>query len=229
MGPARRLGCRYRPPRCSGGDTPRSLPTEVGVPCGVQQFSLVVAGLVVVLAAASSCAPRRSPAPPPSDARGETTPAPANDACIAIRARILAEVCGDEPDCDSSALACEQRLDLDGDGRMDRVDFATAGDEPVLRVTFGDGETRVLTDPFAQVELPDLGSPWPADAEDTSPASVSWLVAWSVAKREGDRLVRGSSTAAGPALGDGLWMSGEDAAAMLILTAKGWWLVELGY
>ncbi|MBK6922175.1 MAG: hypothetical protein IPH07_32585 [Deltaproteobacteria bacterium] len=159
----------------------------------------------------------------------ETAPESANDTCVAMRARIHAELCDDEPGCESPALACEQRLDLDGDGRMDRVDFATAGDEPVLRVTFGGGETRVLEDPFAQVELPDLGAPWPADAKETSPASVSWLVAWSVAKRAGDSLVRGSSTPAGPALGDGLWMSGGDAAAMLILTPKGWWLVELGY
>jgi len=99
----------------------------------------------------------------------------------------------------------------------------------VLRVAFGHGETSVLTGSFELTETPDLGQPWPPPSDETYPAELSWLVAWSVAEREGNELVRGSRFRAGPALGDALWMSGSDAAAMLMLTERGWLLVELGY
>ncbi len=107
--------------------------------------------------------------------------------------------------------------------------FAESGEHIVLRVAFGGGEIGVLTEPFELTELPDLGQPWPPPSDDVYPAEVSWLAAWGVAKREGDELVRRSHFRAGPALGDALWLSSPDAAAVLMLADRGWVLVQLGY
>ncbi len=168
--------------------------------------------------------PTAQPQPDP-----EPTAAAVDAACAAIRARVEAELCGGESDCDAGELPCTQRLDLDGDGKDDEVAFADDDGQSRLRVSFGDGSTVVLTEPFELAELPDLDQPWPAPSDERYPSELSWLVAWSVAKRDGDVLVRGSRFRAGPALGDGLWMSGTDAAAMLMRTERGWLLVELGY
>ena len=172
--------------------------------------------------------------PPPEETATATDEATANQSpvgssCDAIRARIKGDLCGDESDCEDAEITCRQELDLDGDGTLDEVTFAEAEGKTVLRVAFGHGETSVLTGSFELTETPDLGQPWPPPSDETYPAELSWLVAWSVAEREGDELVRGSRFRAGPALGDALWMSGSDAAAMLMLTERGWLLVELGY
>ena len=198
-------------------------------------------GAVITFAcvAAFGCA-RTSQTPPPSSPptavaqpAAAPTPTPTPDAvdptCAAMRTRIEDDLCGDDPDCEVTDLPCTQQLDLDGDGKLDDVGFAEVEGQPVFRVTFGHGETAVLTEPFELTEVPDLGQSWPPPSEERYPSEVSWLVAWKVAKREGDELVLRSRFRAGPAVGDGLWLSGTDAAAMLVLTERGWLLVELGY
>ena len=113
-------------------------------------------------------------------------PSASNRACEVLEALVRDEVCAEESDCDSPQLACSQRLDLDGDGTEDLVSFTESGEQIVLQVAFGNGETRLVTEPFEITEVPDLGQPWPPPSDETYPAEVSWLIAWDVAKREGD-------------------------------------------
>lgn len=166
---------------------------------------------------------------PAADPSPAPTPDTTDSACATLRAEIRSELCGDEAECEEADLPCSQQLDLDGDGKLDEVTFTRVDEKTLLRVAFGNGETSVLSEPFELMELPDLGQPWPPPSDERYPAELSWLAAWYVAKRDGDELVRQSRFRAGPALGDGLWMSGSDAAAMLVLSERGWLLIELGY
>ncbi len=96
----------------------------------------------------------------------------------------------------------------------------------MLRVQWATGaEELVGAEPVALTEYRE-----PDDHGRTLDGGLSWVVAWSAATREGRDLQHGGRTFdAFVGRGDGLWMSGTDAAAMLVSTDDGWLIVELGY
>ncbi len=117
-------------------------------------------------------------------------------------------------------------MDLDGDGRPDEVELARLDGRTVLRVRWATGtEDTVGAKPVAVTEYRE-----PDHHGRTLDGDWSWVVAWSAATRKGDGLQHGGRTFdAFVGNGDGLWVSGTDAAAMLVQTPDGWLIVELGY
>jgi hypothetical protein len=197
--------------------------------------------IVPLLAAALACTPAATPsAPPPApDAPAPDAPAPdaptrepASAACEAHVDRLREELCGPPEDRDESCeieLACAHALDFDGDGEPETVELADESGALALRVRFADGHEELVG--ATPTRLTEIGEPeGPGDEPRTLEADWSWLVAWSPLSREGEELVDGRRRfAAGGARGDGLLISGSDAAAMLVLTDAGWLVVELGY
>jgi hypothetical protein len=165
---------------------------------------------------------------------GDAAPASPSPACEAQRAAVIEQQCGDEDDCEVVELACFHELDFDGDGVADRVELTQENGALALRVHFGAGPEQVVgaTDtPLAEYLGPDE-APEPSEAPEqrTLPPDWTWIAAWSPAPRENHELVTGRMRFdAGAARGDGLWLSGSDAAAMLVLTDDGWLVLELGY
>ena len=129
-----------------------------------------------------------------------------------------------------TSFACEHQLDLDGDGQLDRA-FLTLTGEHTIRLAValaGHAEELVGTEhPLVQTEYKEAGSTAMPDPE------FGWLVSWKVAQREGRELVLPTGAhqrlATPEALGDALWMSGGDAAAVLYRSRTGWVLMQLGY
>jgi hypothetical protein len=167
----------------------------------------------------TGCAPSISSTPTPSrpePARAVVSPDPA---CARHLERLRDESCGDVKDdaCDVE-LACAQALDFDGDGARDAVRIVgLPGDAIGLHVSFADHREETIGD--APLALTEIGEP--GDVGRTLPRDLSWISAWRVAPRHALEIPS--------ARGDGLWLSGGDAAAMLVLTHDGWLLVELGY
>ena len=147
-------------------------------------------------------------------------------ACQAMRAAARALTCGETDDCESEALPCSWVLDLDGDGADDHVRVTGERERAHLQVRFANGQTDVV----GQTPVAMTGYREPDDVGRTMAGGFSWIVAWMVAPRADDGVrVRGRLFEPMPGRGDGLWMSGGDAAAVLVLTEDGWLLVELGY
>lgn len=149
----------------------------------------------------------------------------APSACAAQNELIRQEICS-EKTC-AVSFPCAHLGDFDGDGKADRVVFASVEGRRVLRFTFGAGHTRIVgLAPIAYrfYKEPEL-------APTTWRDDFSWLFGWSTAYRTGKVLtLRKRRRFDFPgALGDGLWLTGTDAAAMLVLTSKGWVLTHLGY
>lgn len=172
----------------------------------------------------SGAAPAAAPAAHPA-----VDPAPPVDACARQKMRVREETCGDAPEdeCGPIDLRCAQSVDFDGDGKPDTVRFANLdGDALGLRVTFGDGHTETLG--AAPLPLTEYGNK--GDTGRTLDPDLSWIVGWKPAPRRGKALAVGRHTfTLTAARGDGLWITGSDAAAILVLTRDGWLVVELGY
>lgn len=171
-------------------------------------------GLAFVIGACGQ--PQRTP--------GGDAPSPAPRAepradCAPLRA-VLAE-----NDATPEDLRCEQRVDLDGDGRLDRA-FISTSDGADVRLAVALGGQRAVFIGGAEAPLQRTEYKGDAQAAAVEP-DFSWLVGWEPAKRDGARGVR--SFDAPDALGDGLWMTGGDAAAVLYLARSGWVLMHLGY
>jgi hypothetical protein len=183
--------------------------------------------------AACAPGPAKTPEPEPEpveqqdDQPVEVADEPAaSPACEAHRLALRDELCGEEPECELDELPCAHSLDFDGDGSPEQVELADEQGMLALRVRFADGrEELVGATPTALGEYLE-----PVEPGRTLPPDWSWIAAWSPAPREGGELVhRGRRFEAGPARGDGLWLSGSDAAAMLVLGEAGWLVLELGY
>ncbi len=185
-----------------------------------------IISIVGLLPAITACArPSMSASADPSGPAVAATSKP-SPACAAMRTAVREKMCENPGDCDRPELPCSHTLDFDGDGAADRAELAHKGDTVVLRVHFGSGrEDTVGAGPVAVTEYREGG-----DVGRTLPAGFSWIVAWTAARRTNAGLhVHGREFDHIAGRGDGLWMSGGDAAAMLVLTADGWLVIELGY
>ena len=154
------------------------------------------------------------------------------------------------------AFRCELGLDLNGDGREDRAyigedrvaiaedaeALANEGDEePRERIRIGiswaDGHHSVVGAKQAGA-MHSVPAPEPDPDSDIEvidvPKEYSWLMHWKVMKyRDGaiqlDMLGKETPIEAPGALGDGIMISGTDAAAVLYFTKHGWRAVHLGF
>ncbi|WP_157595779.1 hypothetical protein [Plesiocystis pacifica] len=214
--------------------------------------TLCVLALLCACAPVPALAPESpadpAPAEPEAEPESQTSPQPEPDpspdagarseACQHHLATLAEELCGDEAECIAELeIDCGHTLDLDGDGRDDRAVLALDPDSGglTIEVQFATGATEVIgATPTPMTEAPDIGQPMPPPS-DALPPDLSWMAAWDVARwtqtEDGQTtLVRGRlGHASGPALGDGLWVSGTDAAAMLVYTKTGFLLIQLGY
>ncbi len=183
----------------------------------VYTFTMLALGLCT-----SGCAANRATipdsGPPWSDAI---------EACKCQQESIRAEYCDpDDPraDCPADELACEQVLDLDGDGKHDRVQFVMVDDARALGVHWGHGGTEVI----GEIPVYDEGVLF--ETLD----SVDWLMSWRVARHTGEGygipvLLRTVHFTVPEALGDGLTCSGSDAAGLLYYTPVGFRMLHLGF
>lgn len=164
--------------------------------------------VLVALAGASGCAHR-------GPAQGE----PWVDCALAMYT--LTDNGQEAPD-----VPCDHRLDLDGDGVVDRVWLTANAGQVYVGAVLG----RRGAESVSRVTRRVYGEPGEAvEAE----LDLLGLVDWRVVRRDGDGWrvegVGGSHVAAPDALGDALWVTGSDAAALLYRTHAGWVLLELGY
>lgn len=152
-------------------------------------------------------------------------PSPALSACEQVRAQRRLELCGPSPSaderatCDQPPLPCEVSADLDGDGKPEVVSLTRQGAAVGLAVRWSSGEAVVVTPLVAVI-----------DEEVSSMDEMSWLVGWRAAPAaEGVRAGLVRAPLPPGSLGDGVWMTGTDAASVLVKTALGLRLVHLGY
>ena len=169
---------------------------------------------MIPLVALAPLAPDAHASPPDPDAQ----------ACAAVRKRGRDELC--DPDappgatCAADTLPCAHTLDLDGDGRPERVGFAAGPAAVGLRVRWGDGRQEIVGRFNYEIE--------PGHREERT--DLSWIVGWKViAKGKGAAVLGSMVPIPGDAKGDALWMTGTDAAALFVYTDEGWWLRHLGY
>jgi hypothetical protein len=172
-------------------------------------------GLAVVAAA---CAAGAS-----NSARTDRAPPPHPD-CARLYAALV------EQDVSPVSFACEQRVELDGDGRVDRAFITTTnGTDVRLAIALG-AEPPVIVGtaaaPIIETEYRETRRSPSTDLD------FDWLVGWKIAKRHGPYLVV-EGDAIGrfevlDALGDGLWMTSGDVASLFYRSADGWVLMSLG-
>lgn len=137
---------------------------------------------------------------------------------------------------------CSIRGDFDGDKLPDdAVLVRDANKAGGIAILWGKGSADLLGGGRYQcwttTEVADLdGSPIGEPCLEPIDTDLSWLYDWQLlaADRTGDTvLLRHSAGKAGypapGALGDGLFVSGSDAAAALHRTSAGWTLMELGF
>lgn len=137
---------------------------------------------------------------------------------------------------------CTIRGDFDGDKLPDdAVLVRDANKAGGIAILWGKGSADLLGGGRYQcwttTEVADLdGSPIGEPCLEPIDTDLSWLYDWQLltADRTGDTvLLRHSAGKAGypapGALGDGLFVSGSDAAAALHRTSAGWTLMELGF
>ncbi len=181
---------------------------------------------------------------------GEATaaPAPSGPACEAWLAALAAAELDPLP-------PCEQQVDLDGDGQLDRlfvVSSAAAasgdgdgddGDDGDGDDDDDDGESTLVVDLMVElagarpVRLGSAAAPlWDGEVGEPGrrprqpdPSDMSWLQAWRPAQREGLYLQVGGQRFAVPGRGGAVWVSGGDAAALLLREGERWVLLGLGY
>ncbi len=145
------------------------------------------------------------------------------EACEHHRAAIQTEY-GSTESRTSDSLPCSLTADLDGDGKPDQLRFVHADGRTGLAVRWGRGGDTVLSSVAVEVEGQVQG-----EVED-----FSWLLAWHVLPRTGEIfevsvLGRPVPVPRGAALGDALWCTSSDVASLLVFTAEGWRLRDLGY
>jgi hypothetical protein len=184
--------------------------------------------VVVVLAGGLGGCVRPQAPEPAESSQLPRAPTASDGVCARHVAHLRDEQCGDEPDneCTIAEFPCEHWLDFDGDGAADHVELSVhAGGGIGLRVVFGAGHEVVLDAPLA---LSELGEP--DDVGRTLDPDLSWLMGWMPAPRGPTGLqVGGRTFEILGASGDGLWLTGGDAAAILVLGPDGWRVIELGY
>jgi hypothetical protein len=137
---------------------------------------------------------------------------------------------------------CALRGDLDGDGALDDVVLVRARDGAGgLAILWATGTTELLGGGrrgqcWTTTEVADLDGtsdvePCPQEID----ADLSWIAHWELRPRQvkdGPVLTdpgRRREWKAPGAVGDGLMLSGTDAAAALYRTAAGWTLMHLGF
>lgn len=118
----------------------------------------------------------------------------------------------------------ELRLDLDGDGLPDRTALVSTGGRTAIQVTWGRGETELLTEieAFEDGELLETMK------------DFSWIVGWRAALKTGPALTvpvlfDTVHVVSPEVLGDALHVTSTDVAALIYLTDDGWRLEHLGY
>lgn len=149
------------------------------------------------------------------------------EACKRQQEAIRAEYCDpDDPraDCAADELACEQVLDLDGDGKGDRVQFVLVDGALALGVNWGHGGAEVIG------EIPVFDG----EANLETLEKADWLLSWRVARRTGGGydipvLFNVLHFPVPDALGDGLTCSGSDTAGLLHYTEQGFRMLHLGF
>ncbi len=132
----------------------------------------------------------------------------------------------------SSKFPCELEIDLDGDHNDERIFITGVGSDRVvgLGIEWGAGE-RTLLGGGSPVEMQ------PGIEGEDDPIVISefgWLVHWKPAPlREGEYevMVLGKPVRfdAPGALGDGIEVSGSDAAAIIYFDGEAWRWVHLGF
>lgn len=171
---------------------------------------------------------------------GEATaaPAPSGPACEAWLAALAAAELEPLP-------PCEQQVDLDGDGQLDRL-FVVSSAAPASDGDSDDdddGESTLVVDLMVElagarpVRLGSAAAPlWDGEVGEPGrrprqpdPSDMSWLQAWRPAQREGLYLRVGGQRFAVPGRGGAVWVSGGDAAALLLREGERWVLLGLGY
>ena len=132
-----------------------------------------------------------------------------------------------------SDFRCEQRVDFDGDGKMDRAFLTSTDGTNVLLAVALAGKKAMLvgtaSNPLWTTEYKEKGR------TRAKSSGFRWLMGWRVYKREGNDLVSSSSGSRRRKVrvpdgrGQGLWMTSTDAAAIFYLSTHGWTLMHLGY
>lgn len=177
----------------------------------------------LVLCLASSLLPA-CPSTSRRERKALTTPA-LRENCQPLHEFWRSQLLGDEPNQDGGAEELQQRLasfpcalalDLDGDGAEDRAFVTSVSGTIQVGVTWSDKRQAVLSLPQEKI------------------SEFSWLQAWKPAKKNGDYfeievLGKTRDVEAGDARGDGLWVSGGDAAAILYWDGTAWAYLALGY
>lgn len=132
-----------------------------------------------------------------------------------------------------SDFRCEQRVDFDGDGKMDRAFLTSTDGADVLLAVALAGKKAMLvgtpSNPLWKTEYKEKGR------TRAKSSGFRWIMGWRVYKREGNDLVSSRSgvrrrkVRVPDGKGQGLWMTSTDAAAIFYLSTHGWTLMHLGY
>lgn len=162
----------------------------------------------------------------------------------ALAARVRAAFPGLRPACDVALSGpCAVRGDLDGDGKIDDVVLVRSSDGAGgLAILWAAGTAELLGagrrgQCWTTTEVVDLDgtsdvAPCPAEVD----ADLRWIAHWELHPRKlgargpavADPRRRREYPAPG-VVGDGLYLSGSDAAAVLYRAESGWILMHLGF
>lgn len=162
----------------------------------------------------------------------------------ALAARLKAALPDLRPACDVAlAGPCSLRADLDGDGGADEVILVRGpGDAGGIAILWAHGAAEVLgagrgDGCWRQSEVPGEDEPAPEACAGAIDADLGWIAGWGLwTRKSGEQgpiftrtkgIVR--QAPAPGARGDGLHLSGSDAAAVLYRDADGWVLMHLGF
>jgi hypothetical protein len=156
----------------------------------------------------------------------------------------------EEQERDPAGFPCELLVDLNGDGKNDRV-FLTSTDGKNVRLAvalakkpahlIGDAAHPLWkkfyrggnTSPRTADPRQNSGVQRPAKLRKSTNPDFSWLVGWKVAHRKGRKLVIPGGLIrtfhVPDAMGEGVWMTSHSVAVMFYRSQKGWIFMPLGY
>ncbi|MBW2735858.1 MAG: hypothetical protein JRH20_26020 [Deltaproteobacteria bacterium] len=160
----------------------------------------------------------------PATATTPTPPKTKRSACAAHKKALRKHYCESETTeepCPADSFVCELRLDFNGDGKMDRVAIEALGTTSTLMVYWAGGTQERLASSAQPLELAQTGESF---------KDFAWLVHWKVLVRKNEGFShRGRKLPVKGMHGDGLFVSGGDAAGV-VFQRKGSFVMEhLGF